>query len=115
MRLALCLAALCVICVTLAYAGHREEMRDLNVQYRELNSRYFEGKLPPARVSYRDELPDELAETTRQGDGTFIIYVRPDANLSEILPHEACHTLSFDEPEDHGSQWPSCMERFEKR
>jgi hypothetical protein len=113
MRLAIIVAAIVAICGTLAYASHREKRRDLDARYREVNDRYFDGKLPHATLYYREGLPDdEMAAASRQSDSSFLIYVRPDADLDYVLPHEACHTLTFDETAEHGERWEACMRRF---
>lgn len=115
MRLAVVIATIVAVCGSLAYASHRGKQRDLNARYRELSERYFDGKLPTATLQYRDNLPDdEMAETIKQSESSYLIYVRPDADLDYVLGHEACRTLTFDDqpPAGHGERWEACMKRF---
>lgn len=118
MRLAILIAfaAILIVCGNPAHAAHQEKRTDLDARYAEVNLRFFDGRLPRAALHFRDDLPsDEMAAISKQPDGTYLIYVRPDADLDYVLAHEGCHALTFDEQARHGQRWEACMRRFARK
>lgn len=82
---------------------------DLVGWYDTYNRRYFQGKLPPARVRLGD-LPGYYAWTERGDDGVFDIAMDRDANQDRLwarvnLLHEMAHVATAGEFEPHGPRW----------
>ncbi len=113
------LVLIAVICGGLTYAHNREAVRDTNVDqvFQQINREYFRGELSGVTVEWAD-LDEELGRVQKIRDGDFLISVDRNENTSlaevqETLQHEACHVfVDFQEPEEHGPMFQTCMERF---
>lgn len=112
MRLAIITSAILAMCASLGYAAHREFRPSPQAEYERINQRYFDGQLPLASVRYAVQEPGTLASTTRDDAGVYRITIDQSADTS-LLRHEACHTVTFDEIEEHGPLFMECMKRFE--
>jgi predicted SprT family Zn-dependent metalloprotease len=115
------LAASAVILSGARYAYARECLRraDLHAWFVELNQTKFAGRLPDASVSWAGQR-GRLGSTQGFADGSFVIMLDPDEitteqQAREVLRHEACHVATWAEPEEHGSQWQSCMSKLNAR
>ena len=101
MRLVIITGSILAMCASLGYAARREYRPDPQAEYERINWQYFDGKLPRAIVRYEEQAGDTVATTNRENESLYRIAIEPGADLA-TLKHEACHTVTFDEPEEHG-------------
>ena len=119
---ALCLA---VIFAGAGYAYSRESLRaSVPEIYRETNTKFFNGELPPTPIAVVD-----LSDEDTNGDITLGITrfedirtidldlnrIHSEAQLREVISHEACHVYVGPEEAEHGSNFRSCMKRFDSQ
>lgn len=91
------------------------EQERLRKQYKINNAKWFAGTLPDkTEVVYTALAPNLIGLTTLEADGHYKIHVSNHYILSrpasdEILFHETCHIVTWDEWADHGPEWTKCM------
>ena len=95
---------------------HRRTPQFLKSKYKELNRKFFDNSLPPARIEWADlTVYNRLGETYREDDGTFVVLVDRrtnlrDEDLQDTVFHEMCHVATWRHEDDpHGSAFRACM------
>jgi hypothetical protein len=90
--------------------------KGLQLCYNLYSKLYFDGKLPPATVSYGPcPILNVQACTYKDDDGRFIVRLIPKYNSAPDtahmnLLHETCHLAHWNEEfNDHGPVWQRCM------
>jgi hypothetical protein len=91
-----------------------EKCEGLKIWYDEYNQQYFENKLPKDVVIDYSGAGGYMAITTMLSDGRFHIalnekYTAAPRVAHLTLLHEQCHVATYDEIEEHGKRWRTCM------
>ena len=97
---------------------HRRTPQYLQNMYEKLNTGFFEGALPAARVEWADLTnADAIGQTFQENDG-FVVQVDRRSNfwdddeLLDTVEHETCHIATWGETDAHGLKWQDCMARI---
>ena len=118
-NVAISILALMMIVWSVRFAIVQERRRTpqyLQSMYQELNTTFFEGALPTARVEWTD-LVDAMGRTFQEDDSDgFVVQVDRRSNfwdddeLFDTVAHEACHVSTWGaETDAHGPKWQECM------
>ena len=107
------------------YAYSRESLgASVPKIYRETNTKFFNGELPTVPMaitdlSSRDTETDIVLATTYFDDVTTINIdvnrIHSEAQLREVISHEQCHVFVGPKEVEHGSNFRSCMKRFDSQ
>lgn len=87
----------------------------LDLWYRHYNEEYFNDELPTNTVvDYGGHDDDFIATTSSLTDGRLHIamnekYTSAPRTAHLYLLHEMCHVKTWDEKEEHGKRWRTCM------
>ena len=121
----ICAFCLGVIFSGAAFAYNRESLRaSVPSIYRETNKKFFNSELPPVPIAITDlsgedtETETILAMTRFDGSFTMDIdlnRIHSQAQLRESIEHESCHIFGGPEEKEHGSNFRSCLKRFDSQ
>ena len=104
------------------YAYSRESLRaSVPEIYRETNTKFFNGELPTVPIAITDlssrDTETDIVLATTYFDGVTTINIdlnriHSEAQLREVISHEACHLYEGPSSDEHGVAFQACMLRF---